>query len=64
MTDHSDLRTHAVEAVANYLHHRLFDEVCPVNALPFIRGQADELLACADRAVDATKSEGKRMGLL
>ena len=61
--DHEDLRKQAVEAVANYMHHRLFD-VIPTNMLPWVRTQADTIVSFCDTAIEHTKVEGKRRGVI
>lgn len=61
--NHDDLRKVAVEAVANYLHHSLFN-VVPVNMMGWIRGQSEEIIDICDRAIAAFKAEGKRRGIL
>lgn len=60
---HEDLRRAAVESVANYMHHCLFD-ILPVNMLEWIRGQADTIIGICDIAIENTKAEGKRRGIL
>lgn len=61
--NHDDLRKVAVEAVANYLHHSLFD-VVPINMMGWIRDQSEEIISICDRAIANTKAEGKRRGIL
>lgn len=58
------LRKDAVNAIANYMYHRLFDEVAAVNMLPWIKEQAERLIGSCDNAIELTKLEGKKRGLL
>lgn len=57
------LRKDAVNAIANYMHHELF-EVVPVNVLPWIKEQAEQIVSMCDNAIENTKIEGKKKGLI
>lgn len=58
-----DLRQQAANAIANYMHHELYDDI-PVNMLPWLKEQGDIIMGMCDRAIAATKTEGQRRGLI
>ena len=60
----TDLREQAIRAIANYMHDRLYDEVAPVNMLPWLREQAESIVDMCDRAIANTKSYGKANGFI
>lgn len=51
-----DLRKVAVEAIANYMHHELFEITKSTEMLPWLRNSASELMDGCDRAIAATKA--------
>lgn len=59
-----DLREMAINAIANYMHHKLYDAGMTVNMLPFLRTSAEDLLTGCDRACEATIKMGKEKGLV
>ncbi|MFA7278786.1 MAG: hypothetical protein WC100_01715 [Sterolibacterium sp.] len=59
-----DLKDQAIEAVANYMHHRFFDEGIRVNMLQFLREQAESLIDITDKAVEATVTRAKLEGVV
>lgn len=58
------LRQDAVNSIANYMHHRLFNETLPVNMLPWIKDQAEIIVGFCDKAIENTKIEGKKRDLI
>lgn len=61
--DHDDLRKQAIEALTNYLHHKMFDSV-PIPMLPFFRMHAEKTLNMFDMAMTEALAEGKKRGLI
>lgn len=51
----NDLREIAVRAIANYMHHELFELTKSAEMLPWIKDSANDLLTVADNAIKATK---------
>lgn len=62
--DHHDLRGQAVEAVTNYMYHRMFDRIPNPQMIIWLREQANVIVGCADTAIEKTFVEGKKKGLL
>ena len=48
-----DLREQAINAIANYMHHELYEAI-PVNMLPHIKDSVEGLMQGCDRAIAAT----------
>jgi hypothetical protein len=62
--DNEDLRKPAVECIANYMHHELFEISKTADMLPWIREQASQIMGMVDKAIENTRIEGKKRGLL
>lgn len=52
----SELRDAAVRAIANYMHHELYDLTKTNEMLPWLTFQASAILDAADKAIEATKA--------
>ncbi len=59
MTDNSDLRKEAANAIANYMHHELFSlsKGRSGDMMPWMSEQGEEIMAMVDRAIAKTKSD-------
>jgi len=55
MTSNLDLRHEAANAIANYMHHELFEITGDTRMLPWLKKQGEEFMTMIDRAISATK---------
>ncbi len=54
--ENTDLRTEAANAIANYMHHELFEITGDTKMLPWLLEQGEEFMEMIDRAVTAAKN--------
>jgi hypothetical protein len=56
LTDNADLREEAANAIANYMHHELFEITGDTKMLPWLREQGDQFMQMIDRSIAKAKS--------
>lgn len=56
MDDNSKLRKEAANAIANYMHHELFEITGDTKILPWLSLQGESFMDMIDRAVINTKN--------
>ena len=62
--DNANLREQAINAIANYMHHQLFDAGLQENMLVWLRDSASNLMEGCDKAISKTIEYCKQKGII
>lgn len=54
--DNADLRKAAITAIANYMHHELFEITGDTKMLPWMEAQGEQFMEMIDRGVARVKT--------